>query len=368
VKVPFVDLKRLHHEIGDELRLAFARVLENSSFILGPEVERFEAEFARYCGAEHCVALNNGTSAIHSVLVSLGIGPGDEVITVPHTFIATAEAISAVGATPVFIDIDPISYCMNPELIEPAITKKTRAIMPVHLYGQMADMGAILEVANAHNMPVIEDACQAHGAEYDLRRAGSLGFASCFSFYPGKNLGACGEGGAVTTNDADLAQRLRLWRDHGSQRKYEHMFPGHNMRMEGIQGAILTVKLKYLHQWNDLRRQAARYYAQVLHESQLILPQEMPRCKHVYHLYVVCVDDRDGLRDQLGKLGVESGLHYPTPLHLQPAYSHLDYQRGDFPVTEFVASRVLSLPMYPGISTEAIDHVAAAMLEICNVA
>jgi dTDP-4-amino-4,6-dideoxygalactose transaminase len=360
-------LKGLHREIEDELCLAFARVLENSSFILGPEVERFEVEFARYCGTDHCVAVNNGTSAIHSVLASLGIGPGDEVITVPHTFIATAEAITAVGATPVFIDIDPVSYCMNPELIEPAITKRTRAVLPVHLYGHMAEMDAILEVANAYNLPVIEDACQAHGAEYDSQRAGSFGIAGCFSFYPGKNLGACGEGGAVTTNNADLAQRLKLWRDHGSPRKYEHQFPGHNMRMEGMQGAILSVKLKYLDQWNDLRRRTAEHYGRALNGSQLILPQEMSRCRHVYHLYVVCADDRDGFRDQLGKLGVESGLHYPTPLHLQPAYRQLGYQRGDFPVTEFVANRVLSLPMYPGIPAEAVEYVAAEMQEFCNV-
>jgi dTDP-4-amino-4,6-dideoxygalactose transaminase len=368
VKVPFVDLKRLHSEIEDELRLAFASVLENSSFILGPEVDRFEAEFAQYCGTEHCVAVNNGTSAIHSVLVSLSIGPGDEVITVPHTFIATAEAITAVGATPVFIDIDPVSYCMNPELIEPAITKKTRAILPVHLYGQMADMSPILEVANGYKLPVIEDACQAHGAQYEVHGAGSMGIAGCFSLYPGKNLGACGEGGAVTTNDADLARRIRLWRDHGSLRKYEHQFPGHNMRMEGLQGAILSVKLKYLDRWNELRRQASKHYARALNGSQLILPQEMPGRKHVYHLYVIRADDRDALRSQLGKLGVETGLHYPIPLHLQPAYLHLGYPRGRFLVTERVADHVLSLPMYPGISAEAIEYVADEMQELCNVA
>jgi len=368
VKVPFVDLKRLHHEIEDELRLAFVRVLENSSFILGPEVERFETEFAQYCGTGHCVAMNNGTSAIHSVLASLGIGPGDEVITVPHTFIATAEAISAVGATPVFIDIDPVSYCMNPELIEPAITKKTRAILPVHLYGQMADIDAILGIASAYHLPVIEDACQAHGAQYDGHRAGSMGTAGCFSFYPGKNLGACGEGGAVTTNDPDLAQRLRLWRNHGALRKYEHQFPGHNMRMEGIQGAILSAKLRHLDQWNDLRRQAAGHYAGALNGSQLILPREMPHCRHVYHLYVVCADDRESLRDQLGKLGVETGLHYPTPLHLQPAYRHLGYSCGAFPIAEYAAEHALSLPMYPGLSRDAVEYVAAGMQETCNVA
>ena len=252
MKVPFVDLKSLHSEIEDDLREVFNRVLNNSTFVLGPEVQRFEQEFAAYVGTEHCVAVNTGTAALHLALAALGIGQGDEVITVPHTFIATAEAITAVGARPVFIDIDPVSYTMDPTLVEAAITNKTRAIIPVDLYGQVADMDSILEIATHHNIPVIEDACQAHGAEYKGRKAGAFGAAGCFSFYPGKNLGACGEGGAVTTNDADLAQRIRLWRDHGSSKRYEHIFPGLNMRMEGIQGGILSVKLKHLDRWNDV--------------------------------------------------------------------------------------------------------------------
>src|SRR5580693_7981115 len=264
MKIPFVDLKSLHSEIKDELREVFDRVLDNSTFVLGPEVLRFEQEFAAYCGTEHCVAVNTGTAAIHLALAALGIGLGDEVITVPHTFIATAEAITAVGARPVFIDIDPVSFNMDPNLLEAAITSKTRAIIPVDLYGQVADMDPILAIADRHGIPVIEDACQAHGAEYKGRKAGSLALAGCFSFYPGKNLGACGEGGAVTTNDPDLAQRIRMWRDHGSRRKYEHQFSGHNMRMEGLQGGLLAVKLKYLDRWNAQRREAARCYSEVM--------------------------------------------------------------------------------------------------------
>jgi len=367
MKVPFVDLGLLHREIEDELRDVFSRVLANSSFVLGPEVEQFEQDFSAYCGSAQCIAVNTGTAAIHLVLAALGIGPGDEVITVPHTFIATAEAITAVGATPVFIDIDPTSYCMEPGGIEAAITSRTRAIIPVHLYGQVADMDPILAVANHYGIPVVEDACQAHGAEYKGRRAGSLGVAGCFSFYPGKNLGALGEGGAVTTNDLELAKCIRMWRDHGSRKKYEHQFAGHNMRMEGLQGGILAVKLKYLDRWNRQRRQAADDYAISLGGSQLILPSEISYGRHVYHLYVVQADDRDGLRRQLAEAGVESGLHYPIPLHLQEAYRHLGYNKGAFPVTERLTDHILSLPIYPGISAEAIAHVAAEVQESCNV-
>jgi dTDP-4-amino-4,6-dideoxygalactose transaminase len=367
MKVPFVDLNLLHKDIEDELREVFSRVLKSSAFVLGPEVERFEKDFAAYCGTAHCVAVNTGTAALHLVLASLGVGPGDEVITVPHTFIATAEAITAVGATPVFVDIDPISFCMDPNQLEGAITDKTRAIIPVHIYGQMADMDPISAIAARHGIPVIEDACQAHGAEYKGRKAGSLGIAGCFSFYPGKNLGACGEGGAVTTDDAALAQRLRMWRDHGSGKKYEHQFAGHNMRMEGLQGGILAVKLRYLDRWNDQRRQAAQHYANVLAGSQITLPTEMSYGRHVYHLFVVQTEDRDDLRHQLADAGVESGLHYPIPLHLQEAYRHLGYNKGDFPVTEKVKDHILSLPMYPGLANEAIEHVAAELQEICNV-
>ncbi len=367
MKVPFVDLKLLHSEVEEELHEVFARVLADSSFVLGPEVLQFEQEFAAYCGTAHSIAVNTGTAALHLVLASLGVGPGDEVITVPHTFIATAEAISACGATPIFVDIDPVSYCMDPGLIEAVITPKTRAIIPVHIYGQMADMDAILEVANRHGIPVIEDACQAHGAEYKGRRAGSLGIAGCFSFYPGKNLGACGEGGAVTTDDAELAQKVRMWRDHGSRKKYEHQFAGHNMRMEGIQGGILSVKLKHLDRWNNQRRAAAAEYSRLLDGNAIALPVEMDYGRHVYHLYVIQSDDREALKKQFADAGIESGLHYPIPLHLQEAYRHLGYSVGDFPVAERIKDRILSLPMYPGLQIAAIEHIAAELQEICNV-
>jgi dTDP-4-amino-4,6-dideoxygalactose transaminase len=367
MKVPFVDLKSLHSEIEGDLREVFNRVLNNSTFVLGPEVQKFEQEFAAYVGTEHCVAVNTGTAALHLALAALGIGQGDEVITVPHTFIATAEAITAVGARPVFIDIDPVSYTMDPTLVEAAITNKTRAIIPVDLYGQVADMDSILEIATHHNIPVIEDACQAHGAEYKGRKAGAFGAAGCFSFYPGKNLGACGEGGAVTTNDADLAQRIRLWRDHGSSKRYEHIFPGLNMRMEGIQGGILSVKLKHLDRWNDQRREAAAAYDKALADTGIEIPVEMDYGRHVYHLYVIQSDNRDVLRQQLADADIESGLHYPTPLHLQEAYRFLGHKLGDFPVTERVKSRILSLPMYPGIHSEAVERVVSELRESCYV-
>jgi dTDP-4-amino-4,6-dideoxygalactose transaminase len=367
MKIPFVDLKSLHREIKDDLREVFDRVLDNSTFVLGPEVQRFEQEFAAYCGTEHCVAVNTGTAAIHLALAALSIGPEDEVITVSHTFIATAEAITAVGAKPVFIDIDPVSFTMDPALLEAAITSKTRAIIPVDLYGQVVDMDPILEIANRHGIPVIEDACQAHGAEYRGRKAGAFGVAGCFSFYPGKNLGACGEGGAITTNDVDLAQRIRLWRDHGSSKRYEHIFPGLNMRMEGIQGGILSVKLKYLDRWNDQRRQAAAAYDKALADTDIEVPTEMDYGRHVYHLYVIQSDKRDALRQQLSDAGIESGLHYPTPLHLQEAYRFLGFKQGDFPVTERVKNRILSLPMYPGIDPRAVERVTSELRESCYV-
>ena len=366
MKVPFVDLKSLHGEIAEELREVFDRVLRDSTFVLGPEVQRFEQEFAAYVGTAHCVAVNTGTAALHLVLASLDIGPGDEVITVPHTFIATAEAITAVGARPVFVDIDPVSFTMDPALLEAAITSKTRAIIPVDLYGQTADMDPILQIANRHGIPVIEDACQAHGAEYKGRKAGSLSLAGCFSFYPGKNLGACGEGGAVTTDDAALAQRIRMWRDHGSSKRYEHAFPGLNMRMEGIQGGILSVKLKYLDRWNDQRRESAAAYDKALTGTDLSQPADLSYGRHIYHLYVIQTDHRDALRQQLTDAGIESGLHYPIPLHLQEAYRSLGYKVGDFPVTETVKGRILSLPMYPGIQAEAITQVVSELQEICH--
>ena len=367
MKIPFVDLYSLHADMEEELCAVFRRVVSRSTFVLGPEVEQFEADFARYVGTQYCVAVNTGTAAIHLVLAALGVGPGDEVITVAHTFIATAEAITAVGATPKFIDIDPVSFTLDPDLLEAAITSKTKAIIPVHIYGQCADMDRILEIARRHDIPVIEDACQAHGSMYRNQRAGSMGTAGCFSFYPGKNLGACGEGGAITTNDPELAEKMRMWRNHGSSIKYVHDFAGLNMRMEGLQGGILSLKLKRLDDWNDQRRTVAALYDEALAGTDVIAPTEMAYGRHVYHLYVVQSDQRDALQTRLNKAGIETGLHYPIPLHLQKAYRWLGYREGDLPQTERAKDRILSLPVYPGLSAKAAAHVAAEVLESCYV-
>lgn len=363
MKIPLVDLGAQHRQLETELQAAVQRVFQRSSFVSGPEVERFEAEFASYLNATSCVAVSSGTTALHLVLHALGIGPGDEVITVPNTFIATAEAISAVGAKPVFVDVNPVSYTMDPARAERAITAKTRAFLPVHLYGQPADMDALLEIAHGRSLAVLEDACQAHGAEYKGRKAGTLGAAGCFSFYPSKNLGACGEGGAVVTSDPDLAERIRLLRNHGSVSKYEHRFPGYNFRMEELQGAFLAVKLKYLDEWNERRRMLAQHYDRLFSGSGVVTPTEMPYAKHVYHLYVIQAENREALRRRLTEQDIETGLHYPIPLHLQEAYRSLGYRRGDFPVSERLAERALSLPMYPDLTFEAVEHVASPILE-----
>jgi dTDP-4-amino-4,6-dideoxygalactose transaminase len=364
VKVKFVDLGAQHKPLEAELKEVFNRVLTNCSFVLGPEVEKFEKMFAAYCGAEHCVTVTNGTAAIQLVLQGLGVGPGDEVITVAHTFIATAEAINAAGARPVFIDIDPVSYTMDPAKLERAITPRTKAIIPVHLYGQPADMDAINAIAAKHNIPVIEDSCQAHGAKYKGKPTGSLGKAACFSFYPSKNLGACGEGGAVTTNDAELAKKVRMLRDHGSVKKYEHDFPAYNLRLEGIQGGVLAVKLPHLDGWNNNRRILAARYNEIFAGSKVVTTKEMPYAHHVYHLYVVVVEDREALKKALSEQGIENGLHYPVPLHLQKAYEYLGYKKGDFPVSEHVASNHVSLPMYAELPIEHVEHVAKTVREV----
>ena len=363
MKVPFVDLKALHEPISADLSEAIARVMRNTAFIQGAEVKAFEDAFAKYLGVRHAVAVNSGTAALHLALLALGIGPGDEVITVTHTFIATSEAISAVGARPVFVDVDPATYTMDPALVEAAITPRTRAILPVHLYGQPADMGALLEIANRHKLLLVEDACQAHGAQYKGRMAGSMSAAGCFSFYPGKNLGACGEGGAMVTNDDALAQKVRMLREHGSVKKYEHVLPGYNFRMEGIQGAVLAVKLPHLDGWNDRRRAVAERYSERLAGQGIVLPKEAAYARHIYHLYVIQADDREALRDHLAQQGIETGLHYPIPLHLQEAYASLGYRRGDFPVSEHLTERIISLPMYPDMPLEAADYVCDAIFE-----
>lgn len=363
MKVPFVDLKALHAPISADLSNAIDRVMRNTAFIQGSEVKAFEDAFARYLGVRHCIAVNSGTAALHLALLGLGIGLGDEVITVSHTFIATSEAISAVGARPVFVDVDPATYTMDPALVEKAITSRTKAILPVHLYGNVADMDALLAVAKRHNLLLVEDACQAHGAKYKARMAGAMSAAGCFSFYPGKNLGACGEGGAMVTDDDALAQKVRMLREHGSVQKYVHVIPGYNFRMEGIQGAVLAVKLPHLDGWNDRRRALAKRYDERLAGQGVVLPKEEAYARHVYHLYVIQADDRESLRDYLTKRGIETGLHYPIPLHQQEAYASLGYHTGDFPVTEKATQRIVSLPMYPDMSLEAADYVCDTIIE-----
>lgn len=364
MKIPFVDLKAQHRQLEPELRQVFDRVMANTAFIQGAEVKAFEEAFGAYCGAKHVVAMNSGTAALHLTLLALGIGPGDEVITVAHTFIASSEAISAVGAKPVFVDVHPESFTMDPAKVEKAITPRTKALLPVHLYGQPSDMDALLAIAKKHKLALVEDACQAHGATYKGAKAGTLGTAGCFSFYPSKNLGCCGEGGAMVTDDPKLAEKVRLLREHGAETKYVHKFAGYNFRMEGFQGGFLTVKLKYLDGWNEKRRALAARYDKLLAGSGIQIPKEMPYAKHVYHLYVIQTDDREMLKQQLAERGIETSLHYPIPLHLQEAYRDLGYKKGDFPVTEKLCERILSLPMFPELSPEAVDQVAAAISEI----
>jgi len=361
VDVPFVDLKAQYQSIKNEIDGAVARVIESGSYILGPEVETFEKNFAEYVGARSCVGVNSGTAALQLALIAGGIGAGDEVVVPANTFFATAETVSAVGATPIFVDADPVSYTIEVAKIDAAITPKTRAIVPVHLYGQPADLDPIFEIAQRHKLIVIEDAAQAHGAEYKGRRVGALGHIGCFSFYPAKNLGACGEAGAIVTNDANIAHRLRMLRDHGSERKYHHEIVGYNFRLEAIQAAVLSVKLRHLDAWNDLRRQHAARYDDLLKDTGLILPRQMSYARHVYHLYVVQAGARDELQKKLAAAGVQTGIHYPIPIHLQPAYSSLCYRVGDFPETEKQARRVLSLPMFAELTDEQLEAVAAAI-------
>ncbi|HYG81450.1 MAG TPA: DegT/DnrJ/EryC1/StrS family aminotransferase [Pyrinomonadaceae bacterium] len=356
--VPFVDLQAQYRSIKAEVDGAVARVLESASFILGREVEAFEAAFAEYVGARFCVGVSNGTAAVQLAVTACGVGAGDEVIVPANTFFASAEAVSTAGATPVFVDADPVSYNLDVSKIEAAVTERTRAILPVHLYGQPADLDPVFEAAARHGLVVIEDAAQAHGARYKGRRVGALGRAGCFSFYPGKNLGAYGEGGAVVTNDAEVARRVRLLRDHGSERKYRHEIIGYNFRLEGIQGAVLKVKLRHLDRWNELRRAAAARYGELLSGSDLTLPRELPHAEHVYHLYVVQSGERAALQKALSEAGVQTGIHYPVPIHLQPAYAFLNHRPGDFPEAERQAARVVSLPMFPELTEKQIMHVA----------
>ena len=355
--VPFVDLKAQHKAIQQELDQAIRDVVDSTAFVLGPAVQDFENDFAQYLGVDQAVGTNNGTTALQLALLALGVGRGDEVIVPAQTFIATAEAVAHTGARPVFVDVLESTACMDPATLGAAITSRTRAIIPVHLFGQAAELDAILEIGRARGIPVIEDACQAHGATYHGRRAGSFGIASCFSFYPGKNLGAFGEGGAVATNDDHLAARVRRLRDHGQSQRYYHAETGYNARMEGIQGAVLGVKLRYLDRWNESRRAHAAYYREWLEGAGVKLPVEAPRREHVYHLFVVRSEDRNTLREHLTHQGIQTGLHYPVPLHLQPAFSGMGYRVGAFPAAEAWAKEGLSLPMFAELTRAQLDEV-----------
>ena len=359
--IPFLDLKEQYHSIKSEIDAAIAGVLESSQFVLGDEVAAFEDEFATYCQANHAIGVNTGTSALHLALLAADIGPGDEVITVPFTFVATVAAIVYTGARPVFVDVDPHSFTMDVTQIEAAITEKTKAILPVHLYGQPADMDPILEIAQRYNLRVIEDAAQAHGAEYKGKRVGSIGDIGCFSFYPGKNLGAYGEGGAVVTNNEDYAHKMRMLRDWGAEKKYQHVLKGYNYRLDGIQGAILRVKLRHLEGWNDVRRACATQYQVLLADLPVRIPEELPYARHVYHVYAIRSSSRDALQKTLTDEGIQTGIHYPIPVHLLPAYADLGYAVGDFPNSENMANTVLSLPMGPHLDSPAIDQVVAAI-------
>jgi dTDP-4-amino-4,6-dideoxygalactose transaminase len=359
--IPLVDLTRQYAAIKDELDAAIEQTLTRGAFASSDSVLAFENEFARYCGVKYCVCVNSGTSALHLAMIASGVQPGDEVITVPFTFIATSWAISYIGARPVFVDVEPRTYNLDIEKLARAIGPKTRAVLPVHLYGQMADLDPVREFCDRNRLFLIEDAAQAHGAEYHGKRAGGYGDMGCFSFYPTKNLGACGEGGAITTNDEHLAERVRHLRDHAQITKYRHEELGYNYRMDEMQGAILRVKLRHLDAWNTARRQKASYYKDNLAKASLVLPFESPERRHVWHQFVVRTAHRDQLRHELSKAKIATGLHYPIPLHLQPAYSCLGYHAGDFPVSEAIANECLSLPLFPEIRQEELDRICEAI-------
>jgi dTDP-4-amino-4,6-dideoxygalactose transaminase len=359
--IPFLDLKAQYHSIKGEIDGAIAGVLESSQFVLGREVAAFEEEFAAYCGGGQCIGVNSGTSALHLALLAAGVGPGDEVITTPFTFVATVAAIYYTGAAPVYVDIDPISYTLDPARIEGAITPKTKAILPVHLYGQPADMDPILEVARRRRIVVIEDAAQAHGAEYKGRRAGSLAEMACFSFYPGKNLGAYGEGGAVVASDPEYAKTVRLLRNWGESRRYYHDLRGFNYRLEAMQGAILRVKLRHLERWTESRRTHAAVYTELLRDSGVSTPQEKPYARHVYHVYAIRAPNRDAMVQGLNAAGVQTGIHYPLPVHLQKAYRDPRFKEGDFPLAESAARETLSIPIYPELQRSQMETVCDAI-------
>jgi dTDP-4-amino-4,6-dideoxygalactose transaminase len=362
--IPFVDLKAQYASIKDEVHEAIHRVLESCQFVLGPEVEALEQEYAAYCRVKHAVAVNSGTSALHLALLAAGVGRDDEVITVPFTFVATAAAIHYSGARVVLADIDPRYYTVDPNRIEDAITPRTKAILPVHLYGQPADMTPIVDIARRHGLALIEDAAQAHGAEYRGRRCGSFGDLGCFSFYPGKNLGAYGEGGMVVTDNDEHARALRMLRDWGSEVKYQHLLKGYNYRMDAIQAAVLRVKLEHIEAWTEGRRRHALRYDQLLAGTGIRTPQVMADTRHVYHIYAVRARDRRKWIDALHADGIRTGIHYPYPVHLLPAYSDLGYKSGDFPHSEKAANEVLSLPMFAELTNAQCERIAEAVAAI----
>jgi dTDP-4-amino-4,6-dideoxygalactose transaminase len=364
--IPLVDLKKQYESIKAEIDGAIADVVESCQFILGEKVEAFEADFAAYCQARFALGVNSGTSALHLVLLAAGVGPGDEVITVSYTFVATVAAICYTGAKPVFVDIDPCTCTIDPAKIEAAITPKTKVIMPVHLYGRCADMDPIIEIARQHKLIVIEDAAQAHGAEYRGRRAGSMGELACFSFYPGKNLGAYGEGGAVVTDNEQYVALIRQLRDHGQSEKYYHEWLGYNYRMEAIQGAVLGVKLKHLDDWTSARQRHAEVYKRELADTGLRLLAESADCKSVYHVFSVFTEQRDDLRAHLRAAGISTAIHYPIPVHLQRGFRHLGYASGDLPHTERACKEVLSLPIYPELTDEAVMYIVNSVRQFCR--
>jgi dTDP-4-amino-4,6-dideoxygalactose transaminase len=362
--VPFLDLKIQHTPLMAEFEAVIRKVIESSAFAGGAFVERFEEEFAAFCGVAKAVGVGNGTDALWFSLLALGVRPGDEVITVPSTFMATAEAITYCGAKPVFVDIQERTYTMDPSQLEAAITPRTKAIIPVHLFGQMCDMDPILAVARKHRLAVVEDACQAHGAAYKGRTAGSVGDTGCFSFYPGKNLGALGEAGAVVTKDPDLAKKIQVLRDHGQAKKYHHTVVGWNGRMDGIQGGALSVKLKHLPRFNEARRSHAARYREALADVEgVILPSEAEYARHVYHIFAIRVQDREEFMQKMTAKGVSTGIHYPIPVHLQDAYRDLGYGVGAFPVAERCAGEFVSLPMFPELTEAQLFRVVESVRE-----
>jgi dTDP-4-amino-4,6-dideoxygalactose transaminase len=361
MNIKFVDLNRQYASIAPEINEAIQRVLDRADFVLGTEVERFEEEFADYCEAAYAVGLDSGASALELGLQALGVGPGDDVLVPVNTFFASAAAIAHVGARPVFVDVDPITYTIDVSQAASLITPRTKAIMPVHLYGQPAGMQPIMQLAQQHGLWVVEDACQAHGARYNGQRVGAIGHVGAFSFYPGKNLGAYGDGGALVTNDAALADQVRVLRNCGQREKYVHIAMGGNHRLDTLQAAVLRVKLRYLDIWNAMRRNWAAHYDQLLASYELIRPLMSINVEHVFHLYVVQVESRDAIQTFLGSKGIATGVHYPLPLHLQPAFANLDYHLGDFPMAEQSAPRLLSLPMFAELTAAEVEYVAECL-------